>query len=257
MAASLTLSALPDIPLVEPGDDLVRLILAGVERLGEGLLEGDVLVVCQKIVSKAEGRYVDLASVVPSEPALALALETDKDPRLVELILSESAEVLRKRPGLIVVEHRLGFVLANAGIDQSNVPRADGRERVLLLPIDPDASAARMRAEIRERCATEVGVLIIDTIGRAWRSGVVGIAIGAAGVAALDDLRGKPDLFGRRLEVTMVAHADELAAAASMLMGQADEGRPVVLVRGLPRRTSAREQNAQTLIRARDKDLFR
>ncbi|MDP6122206.1 MAG: coenzyme F420-0:L-glutamate ligase, partial [Rhodospirillales bacterium] len=180
---------------------------------------------------------------------------TDKDPRLVELILSESSEVLRHRPNLVIVLHKLGLVMANAGIDASNIQPGDKGERVLLLPRDPDASAARLRSELRWRTGAEVGIVINDSVGRAWRRGIVGTAIGAAGLAALVDLRGQDDLFGRPLAVTQIAPADEVAAAASLLQGQADEGRPVVLVRGLA--LAAEGESAADLVRPASEDLFR
>jgi coenzyme F420-0:L-glutamate ligase/coenzyme F420-1:gamma-L-glutamate ligase len=233
--ASLQLLALPDFPLVQPGDDLVALIAAAVERSGMAPADGDVFVVAQKIVSKAENRIVDLASVVPSARAIAVA-GVRKDARMVELILRNPAH-RAQRPGLLIVEHRLGFVMANAGIDQSNVEHGEGGaggERALLLPVDPDASAARLREQLRQRTGAEVGVVINDSFGRPWRDGAVGVAIGCAGVAAVRDQRGQTDLFGRTLRATVVGTADEIASAASMVMGQAAEGLPVVLLRGLP-----------------------
>jgi coenzyme F420-0:L-glutamate ligase/coenzyme F420-1:gamma-L-glutamate ligase len=250
----LRLRALPGLPEVQAGDDLCTLIRAGLERCGEQLRCGDVLVLAQKIVSKAERRGVALASVEPSERARALAAETDKDPRLLELILQESNEVLRCRPGVIVVEHRLGFVMANAGIDQSNVEQ-HGDGVALLLPLDPDASCAALRAALLAATGADVAVLIIDSHGRAWRNGTVGVAIGAAGMPALLDLRGQPDRHGRTLRITEVGLADELAAAASLLMGQAAEGRPVVLARGVPGVPG--EGRARDLVRASDMDMFR
>src|SRR6516165_10466379 len=219
------LLAVPGLPMVKAGDDLVRLI--GERLKGDfALRAGDVLVLAQKIVSKAEGRIVDLKTVTPSAEAIELAGKVQKDPRLVELILSESVRVVRTRPNVLIVEHRLGFVMANAGVDQSNVAPADGRERALLLPLDPDASAERLRAALEARSGCRLGVVINDSFGRAWRRGTVGIAVGCAGIASLLDKRGDPDLFGRTLRVTLVAVADEIAAAASLLMGQANEGRP-------------------------------
>ncbi len=206
----------------------------------------------QKIVSKAEAREVALASIVPSAAAEELAALTLKDPRLVELVLRESTEVVRAVPNILIVRHRLGFVMAQAGIDASNV---DGNETVLLLPADPDASAARLRQALKERTGADVGVVINDSWGRAWRVGTVGTAIGVAGLPALLDMRGKPDLNGRILRVTEVGHADEIAAAASLLMGQADEGRPVVILRGLGR--AAPEGTARDLLRPLKQDLFR
>lgn len=257
MLPRLVLTALPGIPLVAPGDDLARLILDGLQRAGLSLESGDVLVVTQKIVSKSEGRLVYLPEVVPSAQAVRLAEQAHKDARLVEVILRESRRVLRVRPGLIIVEHRLGFVCANAGVDHSNVQGQGGQSEdwVLMLPQDPDASAQRIRQALEAECSGRLGVLIIDSHGRAWREGTTGVAIGASGFPALVDLRGRPDLFGYHLRVTQVGLADELAAAASLLMGQADEGRPVVHVRGLP--YPLREGSAAELLRPESKDLFR
>jgi coenzyme F420-0:L-glutamate ligase/coenzyme F420-1:gamma-L-glutamate ligase len=252
--ASLTLVVLRGVPLVQPGDDLADIILAAAAETGEALRPRDVIVLAQKVVSKAEGRTVDLATVTPSPRAVELAQATAKDPRLVELILAESTEVLRQRPGAIIVAHRLGYVLANAGIDMSNVG-PDGEERALLLPADPDRSCRMIRAAIRERTGVDVAVLIIDSFGRAWRNGTVGTAIGVSGFPGLLDLRGTPDLFGRPLQITEVGLADELAAAASLLMGQAAEGAPIVLARGVP--YGRRESAIQELIRPKAQDLFR
>jgi coenzyme F420-0:L-glutamate ligase/coenzyme F420-1:gamma-L-glutamate ligase len=249
------LVALGGIPLVHQGDDLCEIILGAVARSGENLSTGDVLVLAQKVVSKARGRYVDLDQVIPSPRAEELAKVVDKDPRVIELILRESSEVLRARRDVLIVVHRLGFVMANAGIDFSNV-EADGEDtRVLLLPADPDGECERLRNALFERTAASVAVIINDSHGRAWRNGTVGVAIGASGISALLDLRGKPDLFGRALRITQVGLADELAAAASLLMGQADEGTPVVLVRGVP--YERREGRAAELVRPKELDLFR
>lgn len=259
-ARALSLFALPGIPMVRPGDDLAALVADGFARAGAAAEAGDVLVVAQKIVSKSEGRYADLASVAPGARARALAARTEKDPRLVELILRESRRVLRHRPGVIVVEHRLGFVMANAGIDGSNVEPAGAEERVLLLPRDPDASARRLRRALEARLGAACAVIVNDSVGRAWRVGTVGLALGAAGLPALLDLRGRDDLFGRPLAVTQVALADELAAAASLLQGEADEGTPAVVVRGLvaPGRAGpVRDTTGAALIRGRADDLFR
>ena len=255
-AASLTLVALDGIGRISPGDDLGQLILAAADDVGLALRDGDVVAVAQKIVSKAENRYAVLDDVVPSPRALELSERCRKDPRIVELVLAESRAVLRAVPNVLVVEDRRGLVLANAGIDRSNVePDASGRERALLLPVDPDASAARLRARIRELAGVDVGVLINDSVGRAWRLGTVGTAIGASGIPGLLDLRGTPDLHGRALQITEVGFADELAAAASAVMGQADEGRPVVLIRGVT--LARRDGSARELQRPRDQDLFR
>lgn len=251
----LTLVALPGIPEVARGADLAGLLIAAVERAGRALEPGDVMVIAQKIVSKAEGRTVRLAGVTPSARALELAGVVAKDPRLVELMLCESREVMRARPGVLIVEHRLGFVLASAGIDQSNVAAAHGEEIVLLLPENPDASARRIQQDLFAACGVETGVIINDSFGRAWRNGVTGVAIGVAGVPALVDLRGHPDREGRPMRVTQVAAADELAAAASLIMGQSDEGYPAVLARGFP--YARRAGSIDELIRPHAEDLFR
>lgn len=251
----ITLTPIPDIPLVRPGDDLAALIIAACERGALAPAAGDVVVVAQKIVSKAEGRTRDLAEVKPSARATALAAEVGKDPRLVEVILGESRRVVRHRPGVLIVEHRLGFVMANAGVDRSNVDPAMGAEPVLLLPRDPDASAAALRDRLAARFPGKPAVVITDSWGRAWRRGTVGVALGAAGLPALTDLRGRPDLFGHALRVTETGFADEIASAASLLMGQADEARPAVLVQGLA--WSGAPTSAAALIRAAEEDLFR
>ena len=254
-AASVTLTALPGFPLVKPGNDLGALLIEALDRAGLKPEERDILGVAQKIVSKAEGRYIDLNQVTASERALELARAVDKDPRLVEAILSESAEVVAYKTGVLVAAHKLGFVMANAGIDRSNLePEGEG-EWALLLPQDPDASAAALKAQLEARYGVELGVIVSDSAGRAWRNGVTGIALGAAGLPALRDMVGRRDLFGRTLEVTETGFADEIAAAASLLMGQADEGLPVVLVRGLSWREPPTD--ARALLRPKDQDMFR
>jgi coenzyme F420-0:L-glutamate ligase/coenzyme F420-1:gamma-L-glutamate ligase len=252
----LELVALKGIGRIEPGDDLGERIVRAAGQTGVALAAGDVVAVAQKIVSKSEGRLVFLDEVTPSPRAIELAATCLKDPRVVELVLRESRKVLRAVPNVLIVEDRRGLVLANAGIDQSNVePDASGRARVLLLPEDPDASAQRLRARLGSLAGVEVGVLINDSIGRAWRLGTVGTCIGGSGLPGLLDLRGAPDLYGRALQTTEVGFADELAAAASMLMGQSGEGRPVVLIRGAA--LARTDGNARELQRAHDKDLFR
>jgi coenzyme F420-0:L-glutamate ligase/coenzyme F420-1:gamma-L-glutamate ligase len=253
---ALTLTPLPGLPLVSPGDDLALLILEALERAKITLREGDILVVAQKIVSKSEGCLVDLSQVEPSPQALELAERSAKDPRLVEIILRESRQVLRTRPGVVIVEHRLGFVCASAGVDHSNVHGASGQPEnwVLLLPENPDASAAGLRGRLESASGVRLGVMIIDSHGRAWRMGTVGVAIGVSGLPALVDMRGWADLFDFRLQITQVGVADELAAAASLVMGQAAEGTPVVHVRGFP--YPLREASMDELIRPRDQDLF-
>ena len=255
MATSLALHALPGIPMVQPGDDLAALIEAGLSRAGLVLQPGDVLVLAQKIVSKAEGRIIDVADVVPSAEAIELAAVTQKDPRAVQVVLDQSVRVVRARPNLIIVEHRRGWVMANAGVDHSNVAPQDGAERVLLLPLDPDASAETLRARLAPSVGGPLGIVISDSFGRAWRRGTAGIAIGAAGLPALVDLRGNPDLFGRILEVSISGFADEIAAAASLVQGQGDEAQPVVLVRGLS--WSLPAMGAGQFVRPPQEDLFR
>lgn len=257
--ARLQLIALPGMPEVAPGADLATLISAGLAAAGEQLQLGDILVVAQKIVSKAENRYVELAGVTPSARALEIARRVAKDPRIIEVILGESRAVLRQVPGILIVEHRLGFVMANAGVDASNIWHEDAEavERVLLLPVDPDASAARLAAALGARTGVAPGVVINDSVGRAWRQGTVGIALGSHGFPALLDRRGERDLFGRVLRVTEVALADQVAAAAALVQGEAAEGRPVVLVRGLAWPASAPALPARALLRPREQDLFR
>jgi coenzyme F420-0:L-glutamate ligase/coenzyme F420-1:gamma-L-glutamate ligase len=251
----LTLTAIPGLPLFKPGDDLAGTLLAALAAAGMALADGDVLVLAQKIVSKVEDRFVDLATITPSEAALDLATTVGKDPRFVEVILAESRAVIRARPGVLIVEHRAGTIMANAGIDSSNVAPADGVERVLLLPLDCDASAAALRAQIRVQTGRDTAVIINDSFGRAWRQGTVGVALGVSGLPALLDMRGQPDLFGRILRVTETGFADEIAAAASLLMGQADEACPVILVRGL--KWSQPASDSRPLLRPRELDLFR
>lgn len=253
----LTITPVPGIPLIHSGDDLSHIIFEAVISAGIYLQNGDIFVLAQKIVSKAEGRMVNLAAVHPTPKANELAAQTGKDPRLIELILSESNEVLRTRPGSIIVEHRLGFVCANAGIDHSNVAGSgdETEEYVLLLPQNPDASAEAIRKSLESLSGVSLGVMIIDSHGRAWRLGTVGVAIGISGIPGLVDLRGAPDLFGYRLRITQVGAADELAAAASLMMGQAAEGTPVIHVRGFP--YALRHGSLAELIRPKDQDMFR
>lgn len=252
MSGRLEIIALEGLPLVQAGDDLVRLIAAALERQRLVLAPHDVLVVAQKIVSKAEGRLVRLADVRPGTQALALAQETGKDARVCELILGQSRRIVRTRPNLVIAEHRLGYIMANAGIDQSNI---EGSESALLLPVDPDASAERLRVGMLGGGPGPLGVIVNDSFGRPWRVGTVGVALGVAGLPAICDLRGTPDLFGRPLKVTVTGFADEIAAAASLVMGQAAESRPVVLVRGLS--WSGAASDGQALVRTAAEDLFR
>jgi coenzyme F420-0:L-glutamate ligase/coenzyme F420-1:gamma-L-glutamate ligase len=252
--AALSFMRVPGVPLVQPGDDLAALIGAALRAAGLMPQAGDLVAIAQKIVSKAEGRSVRLAEVTPSAEAEDIATRANKDPRVVELILRESRAVLRVSPGVIIVEHRSGIVLANAGIDRSNIEDSD--ERALLLPADPDASAARLRAELQREFGVALGVVITDSIGRAWRLGTVGIAIGCAGIKALNDLRGQSDMFGRTLKVSEVAVADSIAAAAVLAMGEAAEGTPLVLVRGADAGADS-GQTARDTLRPAAEDLFR
>jgi coenzyme F420-0:L-glutamate ligase/coenzyme F420-1:gamma-L-glutamate ligase len=254
---SLVLTPLPNIPMVQTGDDLVDIIWRGLKETKLKLENGDIIALAQKIVSKAEGRWVNLVSVQPSERAKTLAINIEKDPRLIELILQESKEVLRTRPGMIIVEHRLGFVCANAGIDHSNVAgeAKPGEEWVLLLPTNPDGSAQMVRQKLEQLSGVQLGIVIIDSHGRAWRQGVVGVAIGIAGLPGLVDMRGKRDLFGYDLRITTIGAADELAAAASLVMGQAAEATPIVHARGFPYKL--RNGKLSELLRPKDQDLFR
>jgi len=252
---SLLLTAVPDIPHIQPGDDIAEVILAALATAGLTLQDSDILVIAQKIISKAEGRSVNLADVTAGERAREVAAQTGKDPRLVELILQESDEISRLREGVLIVRHRLGFTSANAGIDRSNVSQPGGEERVLLLPLDPDGSAAGIRAVLEARSGVQVGVIVSDTHGRPFRQGNVGVAIGVAGLPALWDRRGEFDLYGYELQHTIVGVADEIAAAAGLLMGQASEGMPVVLVRGL--QLPPVEGKAQDLVRPKEMDLYR
>lgn len=257
----LTYFSVDGIPMVEPGDDLVHQIDRAITAMGESLLDKDVIVIAQKIISKAEDRYLDLRTVTPSEKAIALGEKVDKDPRKVQAILDESVEVIRARPGVLIVEQRNGFVQANAGIDQSNITVGDGDpdDLCLLLPIDSDVSAAKIRQEIMERFGVEVAVIINDSLGRAWRNGTLGLAIGVAGFTALEDYIGGQDIYGRELLVTQVGAADEMAAGASLVMGQTTEKTPVVIVRGYEpaEPVDAELRGVKPLIRPKDMDMFR
>jgi coenzyme F420-0:L-glutamate ligase / coenzyme F420-1:gamma-L-glutamate ligase len=254
MQPSVTIRPLPGLPMVRPGDDLVALILAAIDDAGFALVDGDILVVAQKIVSKAEGRLVRLDQVEPSPRALALAAETEKEPTLVELLLRESTEVVRKKPGVMIMRHRLGLVGANAGIDRSNIEHGDA-ESALLLPEDPDASARSLRESVLERTGRRVGVIVTDSMNRPWRLGTIGAAIGCAGLTVLDDRRGQHDLFGRELKVTVINRADSIAAMATLLMGETTERTPVAIVSGFAAEDST--QVARDIVRPLEDDLFR
>ncbi len=253
----LSLTPLKNIPLIRQDDNLADILLKSLQETNVELHNDDILVIAQKIVSKAEGRMVNIATITPSARARELAEESKKDARVVELMLQESNEVLRIRVGTIIVEHKLGFVCANAGIDHSNVSGGgnEKEEYVLLLPEDPDQSARNIREQIKQKTGVNIGVMIIDSHGRAWRNGTVGICIGLSGIPALMDERGWKDLFGYTLQITVVGIADELAAAASLMMGQAAEGIPAVHVRGFPYPLG--EGTLKELIRPKNQDMFR
>lgn len=257
MDKKLTLTPLQNIPLIRQNDNLADILVNSLRSTNIELQNDDILVIAQKIVSKAEGRIRNLAEVAPSARAVELAQQTQKDARVVELMLEESNGILRARVGAIIVEHRLGFICANAGIDHSNVAGRgnEKEEHVLLLPENPDKSAQRLRGEIRQRTGINVGMMIIDSHGRAWRNGTVGVCIGLSGIPAVMDERGWKDLFGYTLQVTVVGVADELAAAASLMMGQAAEGTPAVHVRGFP--YPLREGSLKELLRPKEQDMFR
>ena len=255
MPHPVTLTPLAHFPLVEPGDSLARLIIASLAENNLSLAAGDVLVIAQKVISKSENRYCYLNEVTPSARAQQLAIEADKDPRVMECILQESTEVMRVRKGAIIVRHRNGYVHANAGIDRSNISSDEDNPRVLLLPENPDASARAIVDALQRQYDIEVNVVISDSAGRPWRNGITGFALGTAGFEALEDHVGAADLFGNRLQITQIGIADELAAAASLLMGQGDAGVPVVLIRGMALRPST--EGSAPLIRDPQQDLFR
>ncbi|HRE47419.1 MAG TPA: coenzyme F420-0:L-glutamate ligase [Aggregatilineales bacterium] len=253
----ITITPIPAIPLIQAGDDLPALIADALQNAGIILENGDVLVITSKIVAKAEGRFVDLRTVTPSPRAEEIASATGKDPRLVEVALGEIQEISRMRMGVLITRHRLGFVSANAGIDHSNVG-TEGEEVILLLPTDPDGAARRLREGIAARLGNAPAVIISDTHGRPHRLGNVGVAVGVAGIPALLDLRGRADLFGRKLQYTDVGVADELAAAADLVSGQAGEGLPVTLIRGYrPPEGTPEDGRAADLYRPLAMDLFR
>jgi coenzyme F420-0:L-glutamate ligase/coenzyme F420-1:gamma-L-glutamate ligase len=254
-SAALEFHALAHVPEVTAGADLAALVASALDRAALELRADDVVVVAQKVVSKAEGRWRKLDEVLPGAEAVAVAARCGKDARLVELVLQESSEVVRVAPNVLITRHRRGWVMANAGIDHSNTGRGPHDESVLLLPEDPDASARRMRSALQARYGVAPGVIVSDSFGRPWRLGTVNVAIGVAGLPALIDLRGAPDRDGRTLQMTQVAVADALAAGAGLVMGEATEGTPVVLVRGYVAAVTCND--GQSLIRAVDEDLFR
>ncbi len=251
----ITLTAVPHIPEVQPGDDIAAIVMAALAAAEIQLQSGDVVAVAQKIVSKAENRFVNLSSVTASAKAKEVADFTQKDPRLVELILQESDEISRMKPGVLVTRHNLGFTSAHAGIDRSNVGHDENDEIVLLLPVNPDATAEALRNTFQQELGVSVGVVITDSHGRPFRLGTVGVAIGVAGIPALWDRRGEPDRDGHILQYTDVGVADEIAAAAGLVMGQGSESRPVAIVRGL--NLPLQNGRASDLIRAKEMDLYR
>ncbi|HTW38664.1 MAG TPA: coenzyme F420-0:L-glutamate ligase [Steroidobacteraceae bacterium] len=255
----VSFTAVEGLPEIQPGEDLGEHIARSLQTGTLVPRERDVLIVAQKAVSKAEGCFVELDDVVPSAQARRLAQITGKDPRFVEVVLRESEEIVRAAPNVLIVRHRRGFVMANAGVDRSNVPATHAaraaRARVLLLPRDPDGSAAALRQRLTALLGISLGVIVSDSFGRPWRRGVVNVALGCAGLPALIDRRGALDRNGRKLEVTEVAFADALAAGAGLVMGEAAESTPLVLARGLD--WSAPERDAGALLRPRSEDLFR
>ena len=255
---TLILTPITSIPLIKPGINLAELFWQSLKSEKIEILNGDILVVTQKIVSKAENRLINLSMVTPSQQAFDIAKISKKDPRFIELIISESDEILRVTPTTIITQHKLGFVCANAGIDHSNVlgDWGNNKDWYLLLPQNPDESAQEIRDYFKNRHKRDIGVLIIDSHGRAWRYGTVGMTIGLAGVPGIVDLRGKEDLFGYKLRITRVAAADELAAGASLIMGQANEMIPLVHARGFPYKIQD-STNFSEIIRKKEKDLFR
>lgn len=254
---SLIIQPVHNIPLINAGDHLGQIIIDSLDTANIEIQDNDILVITQKIVSKAEGRFIKLEDIMPSQKSKELAEICEKDPRLVELILSESNEIVRCAKDTLIVEHRLGFICANAGVDHSNVKGnpSPAETWYLMLPQNPDQSAQEIRTYFQKKKAVNIGVMIIDSHGRAWRQGIVGIMIGTAGVPALVDMRGKSDLFGFSLRITQIGAADELAAAASLMMGQADESIPVVHVRGFP--YPLVDSSLPEVLRPKEKDLFR
>ncbi len=254
MSADFSVFGITGLPMVQAGDSLPDIILAALAAAGRQLEDGDILCVAQKIVSKAEGQTVALADVEASQEAQALASETDKDPRLVQLILDESDELLRKKPGVLIMRHRLGIVGAHAGVDQSNIDH-DGGEKALLLPKDPDVSAAALRDALEQATGLTLGIIITDSQNRPWRMGTTGCAIGCAGIVVLDDQRGGTDTYGRELKVTLINRADMIASAATLVMGETTEKIPLAVVRGLP--VAEVGHTAAMINRPLEEDLFR
>ena len=257
MTAQYSVFGVPNIPMIEHGNCLSDVILYALETAGLTLHSGDVVCLAQKIVSKAEGRMVALSGITPSPEALELAQATSKDPRMVQLILDESTEVLRHKPNVLIVRHKLGIVGAHAGIDQSNIDHQT-EEHALLLPEDPDASAALLRDDLQQSTGVDLGIVITDSHNRPWRMGTIGCAIGCAGIRVLDDQVGGKDIYGRTLHATLINRADAIASAATLIMGETTEKLPVVIVRGLnPKQTLSGDERASVINRPLEEDLFR
>ncbi len=255
--SELIFTQILNIPLITEGDNIAELLFSAINNQGIEINSGDILAVTSKIISKAEGRMVNLTEVVPSEKAKHLGKKTKRDPRLMELVLSESRDIVRATEHAIIVEHNLGFICANAGIDHSNVQGSYGNKEdwFLLLPKSPDISAENIKYYMKEKTEKEIGVIIIDSHGRPWRKGTVGIIIGTSQVPALINLRGKTDLFGYQLRISEISAADELAGAASLMMGQADEKIPAIHIKGFP--YSFCNSSIKDILRPRNLDLFR
>jgi len=254
--SKLEVSALNHVPSIKESDDIAEIILKSMHKDSLELEDNDIVVIAQKIISKAEGCLIDLESIAPSSESIKIAERTDKDPRLVELIIQESKEIIRIEKGVIIVEHRLGHILANAGIDQSNIDHKPDKETVLLLPKNPNKSAKKIKEYIENQTGKTIGVIITDSMGRPWRLGTIGYAIGASGVKTIVDLRQKKtDLYGRELQTTVIGLADQIASAATLIMGESNEGKPIVLVKGIDMPSDS--DTVDDLIRPKEEDLFR
>ena len=254
--SKLEVSALNHVPSIKKGDDIAEIILKSLHKDSLQLKDNDIVVIAQKIISKAEGCLVDLESIAASSESIQIAERTDKDPRLVELIIQESKEIIRIEKGVIIAEHRLGHILANAGIDQSNIDHKLGKETVLLLPKNPNRSAKKIKEQIENQTSKTIGVIITDSMGRPWRLGTIGHAIGSSGVKTIVDLRQKgTDLFDRKLQTTVIGLADQIASAATLIMGESNEGKPIVLVKGIDMPSDS--DTVDDLIRPKEEDLFR
>ena len=250
----ISVNVIPSFPLIEVGDDIGQIILDAADKAKLKIEDGDILVIAQKVISKSEGRLVKLEDIIPSQEAHDLAIETEKDPRLVQLILNESSRVVRKKLGVMIVRHKLGHVGANAGIDQSNIQHSDGGS-ALLLPISPDDSAFLLKDFFKKKKGISLGIVISDSMNRPWRLGTVGEALGSAGLTVLDDRRGQTDMYGRELKVTLINQADAIASIATLAMGETSEATPVVLIKGLGQQMDS-FQGARDIMRPLEDDLF-